>query len=67
MYALCVSGAVNTRGFVWKIFYAIYISYVVSPLLTFVATGRIWPDLYRHRVRVWDRLCLVFELIPSEV
>ena len=28
----------------------------VSPLLTFIATGRIWPDLSRHRVEVWDRL-----------
>ena len=25
MYALCVSGAVNTQGFVWKFFYALYI------------------------------------------
>ena len=25
MYALCVSGAVNTLGFVWKFFYALYI------------------------------------------
>ena len=24
MYALCVSGIVNTQGFVWKVFYAIY-------------------------------------------
>ena len=24
MYALCVSGAVNTQGFVWKFFMAIY-------------------------------------------
>ena len=24
MYALCVSGAVNTQGFVWKFFYALY-------------------------------------------
>ena len=24
MYALCVSGAVNTQGFVWKLFYALY-------------------------------------------
>ena len=39
----------------------------VSPLLTFIATGRIWPDLSWHRVGVWDRLSLVFELIPSEV
>ena len=40
----------------------------VSPLLTFVATGSMWPDLSRHRVGVWDRrLSLVFELIPSEV
>ena len=39
----------------------------VRPLLTFVATGRIWPDLSRHRVGVWDRLSPVFELIPSEV
>ena len=26
MYALCVSGAVNTQGFVWKFFYALYIN-----------------------------------------
>ena len=26
MYALCVSGAVNTQGFVWKFFY--YVLYV---------------------------------------
>ena len=25
MYALCVSGAVNTQCFVWKFFYALYI------------------------------------------
>ena len=24
MYALCVSGAVNTQGFVWKFLYALY-------------------------------------------
>ena len=30
----------------------------VSPLLTFIATGRTWPDLSRHRVEVWDRLAL---------
>ena len=30
----------------------------VSPLLTFIATGRIWPDLFRHRIEVWDRLSL---------
>ena len=34
----------------------------VSRLLTFVATGRIWPDLSRHRVGVWDRLSLLFEI-----
>ena len=28
----------------------------VSPLLTFIATSRIWPDLSRHRVEVWDCL-----------
>ena len=27
MYALCVSGAVNTQGFVWKFFYALYIHF----------------------------------------
>ena len=27
MYALCVSGAVNTQGFVWKLFYALYINF----------------------------------------
>ena len=27
MYALCVSGAVNTQGFVWKVFYALYINF----------------------------------------
>ena len=27
MYALCVSGAVNTQGFVWKFFYALYINF----------------------------------------
>ena len=25
MYALCVFGAVNTQGFVWQFFYALYI------------------------------------------
>ena len=30
----------------------------VSPLFTFVATGRMWPDLSRHPVGVWDRLSL---------
>ena len=25
----------------------------VSPLLTFIATGRTWPDLSRHLVEVW--------------
>ena len=27
MYALCVSGAMNTQGFVWKFFYAPYINF----------------------------------------
>ena len=27
MYALCVSGAVNTQGVVWKFFYALYINF----------------------------------------
>ena len=27
MYALCVSGAVNTHGFVWTFFYALYINF----------------------------------------
>ena len=27
MYALCVSGAVDTQGFVWKFFYALYINF----------------------------------------
>ena len=27
MYALCVSGAVNTQGFLWKFFYALYINF----------------------------------------
>ena len=27
MYALCVSGAVNMRGFVWMFFYALYINF----------------------------------------
>ena len=27
MYALCVSVAVNTQGFVWKVFYALYINF----------------------------------------
>ena len=27
MYTLCVSGAVNTQGFVWKFFYALYIHF----------------------------------------
>ena len=27
MYALCISGAVNTQGFVWKFFYALYINF----------------------------------------
>ena len=27
MCALCVSGAVNTQGFVWKFFYALYINF----------------------------------------
>ena len=27
MSALCVSGAVNTQGFVWKFFYALYINF----------------------------------------
>ena len=27
MYALCVSGAVNMQGFVWKCFYALYINF----------------------------------------
>ena len=27
MYALCVSGAVNTQGFVCKFFYALYINF----------------------------------------
>ena len=31
----------------------------VNPLLTFIATGRIWPDLSRHRLGVWDRLSLI--------
>ena len=31
----------------------------VGPLLTFIATGRSWPDLSRHRVEVWDRLSLI--------
>ena len=39
----------------------------VSPLLTFLATGRMWPDLSSHPVGVWDRLSLVFELIPERV
>ena len=30
----------------------------VGPLLTFIATGRIWPELSRHRVELWDRLSL---------
>ena len=32
----------------------------VNPLLTFIVTGHIWPDLSRHQVGVWDRLSLVF-------
>ena len=27
MYALCVSGAVNMQGFVWKFFYVLYINF----------------------------------------
>ena len=27
MYALCVSGSVNTQGFVWKFFYTLYINF----------------------------------------
>ena len=27
MYALCVSGAVNTQGFVWKFFINLYINF----------------------------------------
>ena len=27
MYALCVSGAVNTQGFVWNFMYALYINF----------------------------------------
>ena len=27
MYALCVSGAVNTQGFVWKFFYVLHINF----------------------------------------
>ena len=27
MYALCVSGAVNTQDFVWKFFYALCINF----------------------------------------
>ena len=27
MYALCVSGTVNTQGFVWKFVYALYINF----------------------------------------
>ena len=27
MHALCVSGAMNTQGFVWKFFYALYITF----------------------------------------
>ena len=42
MYALCVSGAVNTQGFVWKLFlfyfYRLYINF----------------HLFIHILRVWD-------------
>ena len=27
MYGLCVSGALNMQGFVWKVFYAPYVSF----------------------------------------
>ena len=27
MYALCVPGAVNTQGFVWKFFYTLYVHF----------------------------------------
>ena len=27
MYVLCVSGALNMQGFVWKFFYALYINF----------------------------------------
>ena len=41
MYALCVSGAVNTQGFVWKFFLcAIYkFSFIHSALLLTLHTG----------------------------
>ena len=41
MYALCVSGAVNTQGFVWNVFYALYINFhsFIHTVWT-AATGR---------------------------
>ena len=40
----------------------------VSPLLiTFIATGRIWPGLSRHRVEVWGRLSLSLSVSLSVI
>ena len=44
MYALCVSGAVNTRGFVWKFLSAIYkFSLIHDP-----DTAKIYNFLFMH-------------------
>ena len=58
MYALCVSGAVNTQGFVWKFFYVLYISFH-----SFIQLSDI---THRHQYLESDLVeCIWLELKPG--
>ena len=51
MYALCVSGAVNTLGFVWKVFYFYFYALYVN-FHSFI-----------HKDRLAHRFLVVFLLV----
>ena len=56
MYALCVSGAVNTQGLVWKFFYALYInchSFIHSFIHRFVQNQPGFSLVLADCVRFW--------------
>ena len=56
MYALCVSGAVNTQGFVWKFFLcAIYKCSFIQMFSTLFPLTFIASVMYFAMLRSWSR------------
>ena len=50
MYALCVSGAVNTQGFVWK-FFMRYIYIFIHSFIRYFPSYGLGGDTYANRCK----------------